>query len=93
MLNIAKIESQESEKAPTLHWRHWRIRSRAGIMPRCCIWNPAYRTPPSSLSRVLQTLLSLPVPVQVVGAVGQDRLGTSPCLQQHHIAVLLCCHA
>ena len=51
MLNIAKIESQESEKAPTLHWRHWRIRSRAGIMPRCCIWKPAYRTHPSSPSR------------------------------------------
>ena len=32
LFNIAKIKSQEAERAQTLHLRHWRIRSRAGIM-------------------------------------------------------------
>ena len=40
------------------------------------------------------TNLAIPASASAGGwAVGQDRLGTSPCLQQHHIAVLLCCHA
>ena len=70
---------------------HWRISSRAGNMLRWCILKPAYRAHPSSPSRVLETLLSLPVPVQLAGAVGQDKDWISPCLQQQHIAALLCC--
>ena len=39
-------------------------------MRRCCIWKPAYMTPPCSPSRVLETLLSLTVPVP--GSIEQN---------------------
>ena len=47
----------------------WRLRSRTGIMLRCCSWKPAYRTPLSGPSRVLEILLSLPVPGPVPGSI------------------------